>query len=121
MARHPEATLAAIQAMQEPLARGLDRQGLQAAMPAGAARNALDCALVDLEAKTVGQRVLDPARPTRTKTLHHGLHDLVGNAGSDGGGHGQGLAPAAAQDQAWRRRRRRADRCGPQGRAPNPN
>jgi L-alanine-DL-glutamate epimerase-like enolase superfamily enzyme len=53
----PEATLAALQAMQEPLSRGLDRQALQAAMPPGAARNALDCALLDLEAKTRGQRV----------------------------------------------------------------
>src|SRR3954449_10435866 len=47
----------ALYAMQEPLARGLDRMGLQAAMPAGAARNALDCALLDLEAKRSGQRV----------------------------------------------------------------
>src|SRR5207253_1699796 len=39
----PEATLEALNAMQEPLARGLDRTALQAAMPAGAARNALDC------------------------------------------------------------------------------
>jgi L-alanine-DL-glutamate epimerase-like enolase superfamily enzyme len=53
----PEATLAALKSMQEPLARGLDRQALQAAMPPGAARNALDCALLDLEAKTSGQRV----------------------------------------------------------------
>jgi L-alanine-DL-glutamate epimerase-like enolase superfamily enzyme len=53
----PEATLAALQAMQEPLKRGLDRQALQAAMPPGAARNALDCALLDLEAKTGGRRV----------------------------------------------------------------
>ncbi len=53
----PEATLAALQAMQEPLARGLDRRALQAAMPPGAARNALDCALVDLEAKSCGKRV----------------------------------------------------------------
>jgi L-alanine-DL-glutamate epimerase-like enolase superfamily enzyme len=52
----PEATLAALQAMQEPLAKGLDRRALQAAMPAGAARNALDCALVDLEAKSQGLR-----------------------------------------------------------------
>jgi L-Ala-D/L-Glu epimerase len=52
----PEATLAALQAMQEPLSRGLDRQALQGAMPPGAARNALDCALVDLEAKTSGKR-----------------------------------------------------------------
>jgi L-alanine-DL-glutamate epimerase-like enolase superfamily enzyme len=52
-----EATLAALQAMQEALRRGLDRPALQAAMPPGAARNALDCALLDLEAKTRGQRV----------------------------------------------------------------
>ena len=55
----PEATLAALEAMQEPLSRGLDRQALQAAMPPGAARNALDCALLDLEAKTSGKRVWD--------------------------------------------------------------
>ena len=55
----PEATLAALQAMQEPLSRGLDRNALQAAMPPGAARNALDCALVDLEAKTGGKRAWD--------------------------------------------------------------
>jgi len=52
----PEATLAALQTMREPMRRGLDRQGLQTAMPPGAARNALDCALLDLEAKTSGQR-----------------------------------------------------------------
>src|SRR6202051_3348980 len=53
----PEATLAALQAMQEPVARGLDNAALQAAMPPGAARNALDCALLDLEAKSSGRRV----------------------------------------------------------------
>jgi L-alanine-DL-glutamate epimerase-like enolase superfamily enzyme len=38
-------------------ARNLDRQSLQQLLPAGAARNALDCALWDLEAKTYGKRV----------------------------------------------------------------
>src|SRR3979411_397412 len=52
----PEATLAALQSMQEPLSGGLDRQALQAAMGPGAARNALDCALLDLEAKASGDR-----------------------------------------------------------------
>jgi L-alanine-DL-glutamate epimerase-like enolase superfamily enzyme len=52
-----EATLAALQAMRAPLSRGLDRQSLQAAMPPGAARNALDCALLDLQAKTSGRRI----------------------------------------------------------------
>jgi L-alanine-DL-glutamate epimerase-like enolase superfamily enzyme len=52
----PEATLAALKAMRDPLRRGLEREALQAAMPAGAARNALDCAWLDLEAKMRGQR-----------------------------------------------------------------
>ncbi|HEV7635420.1 MAG TPA: N-acetyl-D-Glu racemase DgcA [Bradyrhizobium sp.] len=54
-----EATLTALQTMQESLSRGLDRQALQTAMPAGAARNALDCALMDLEAKSRGRRIWD--------------------------------------------------------------
>src|SRR5690348_12630496 len=45
---------AAIEAMAPALARGLDREQLQAAMPAGAARNALDCAFWDLAAKRAG-------------------------------------------------------------------
>ena len=45
------AVTAAIEAMGGPLAAGLTRAALQAAMPAGAARNALDCALWDVEAK----------------------------------------------------------------------
>lgn len=35
--------------------RGLDRIALQRALPAGAARNALDCAFIDLEAKRAGR------------------------------------------------------------------
>jgi L-Ala-D/L-Glu epimerase len=45
---------AAINGMGEALARGLDRQALQKTMPPGAARNALDCAFWDLEAKRSG-------------------------------------------------------------------
>ncbi len=50
-----EAVAAAISAMEAAIARGLDRAGLQAAMPPGAARNALDCAFWDLEAKQSGR------------------------------------------------------------------
>ena len=39
----------------------LNRQSLQGLLPAGAARNALDCALWDLEAKTSGQRAWELA------------------------------------------------------------
>ncbi|MGO3932226.1 N-acetyl-D-Glu racemase DgcA [Rhodopseudomonas pseudopalustris] len=55
----PDATLVAIEAMREPLRRGLDRAGLHSAIPPGAARNALDCALLDLEAKASGRRAWD--------------------------------------------------------------
>lgn len=55
----PEATLAALQTMRGPLSCGLDRNTLQTTMPPGAARNALDCALLDLEAKTSNRRVWD--------------------------------------------------------------
>src|ERR1700710_198839 len=55
----PEATQAVLRSMRELIKKGLDRQALQAAMPASAARNALDCALLDLEAKTAGRRVWD--------------------------------------------------------------
>jgi L-Ala-D/L-Glu epimerase len=52
----PEATLAAVLAMQKVLRNDLSRQTLQEALPAGAARNALDCALIDLEARARGER-----------------------------------------------------------------
>lgn len=52
-----ESVTAAIEAMRPQLAAGLDRQGLQKAMPAGAARNALDCAFWDLDAKRGGKPV----------------------------------------------------------------
>jgi len=52
-----ESVRAAIEALSGALAEGLDRAGLQTTLPAGAARNALDCAFWDLEAKRAGRRV----------------------------------------------------------------
>jgi|SRR5579871_4102849 len=46
-----EGVSAAIAALAPQVARGLDRADLQTLLPAGAARNALDCALWDLAAK----------------------------------------------------------------------
>jgi L-Ala-D/L-Glu epimerase len=48
---------AAIEAMAPAVSHGLDQDGLQNAMPAGAARNALDCAFWDLAAKRAGRPV----------------------------------------------------------------
>jgi len=56
-----DGVVAAIEAMRPALRRGLDHAALQTAMPAGAARNALDCAYWDLRAKQTGRRVYDLA------------------------------------------------------------
>ena len=52
-----ESVTAALEAMRPRLAAGLDRLALQRAMPPGAARNALDCAFWDFEAKSTGRPV----------------------------------------------------------------
>ncbi|RWB67536.1 MAG: dipeptide epimerase [Mesorhizobium sp.] len=52
-----EGVSASIEAMRDQIAGGIDRTALLAAMPAGAARNAIDCALWDLEAKLTGTPV----------------------------------------------------------------
>jgi L-alanine-DL-glutamate epimerase-like enolase superfamily enzyme len=59
-ARYDE-TLESVTAEIAGLPDGLDRAALQSALPAGAARNAVDCALWDLEAKRAGRRVWDLA------------------------------------------------------------
>jgi L-alanine-DL-glutamate epimerase-like enolase superfamily enzyme len=48
---------ATLAALAPEVARGLDRAELQGLLPAGAARNALDCALWDLAAKRAGRPV----------------------------------------------------------------
>ena len=55
-ARYGE-TLQSVKAQIGGLPSGLTRAALQEHLPAGAARNAVDCALWDLEAKRTGQRV----------------------------------------------------------------
>jgi L-alanine-DL-glutamate epimerase-like enolase superfamily enzyme len=81
-----EGVAAALAVMREPLSRGLDRMALQVAMPAGAARNALDCALWDYEAKIRGQPVHAlaglgaPAPLTTAYTISLGTPDAMGEA-----------------------------------------
>ena len=57
-ARYDE-TLQSVTDQINSLPADIDRAALQSALPAGAARNAVDCALWDLEAKTKGVRVWD--------------------------------------------------------------
>jgi L-alanine-DL-glutamate epimerase-like enolase superfamily enzyme len=57
----PEGVLGTILSLAPAIAAGLDRRALQSALPPGAARNALDCAFWDLEAKRAGISVADLA------------------------------------------------------------
>jgi L-Ala-D/L-Glu epimerase len=59
-ARYGE-SLESVAAQIEGLDAGIDRAALQGALPPGAARNAVDCALWDLEAKVAGRRVWELA------------------------------------------------------------
>ncbi|MER8541708.1 dipeptide epimerase [Mesorhizobium sp. M1334] len=66
-----EGVRGAIEAMRSEIAHGISRIALLGAMPAGAARNAIDCALWDLEAKISGTPVAHtirtvPLRPLET-------------------------------------------------------
>jgi L-alanine-DL-glutamate epimerase-like enolase superfamily enzyme len=66
-----ETVAAALERLAPAVAAGLDRRALQSLLPAGAARNALDCALWDLEAKQRGRRAWElagvaPPQPTMT-------------------------------------------------------
>jgi L-alanine-DL-glutamate epimerase-like enolase superfamily enzyme len=66
-----EGVAAAIAGCADAIAAGLDRAALQRALPAGAARNALDCAFIDLEAKKAGRPAYEllgiaPPRPRVT-------------------------------------------------------
>ena len=63
--------VAAIEAVRPALQQGLDRPALQQAMRSGAARNALDCAYWDVNAKAAGRRAhelagLGPTAPLIT-------------------------------------------------------
>jgi L-alanine-DL-glutamate epimerase-like enolase superfamily enzyme len=57
----PDGIVAAIEAMRPALRQGLSRADLQDAMPAGAARNALDCAYWDVNAKQASRRAYELA------------------------------------------------------------
>jgi L-alanine-DL-glutamate epimerase-like enolase superfamily enzyme len=61
--------VAAIEAMRPALRGGIDRTRLQAAMPSGAARNALDCAFWDFYAKQSGRRAYELAGLAPPKPL----------------------------------------------------
>ena len=64
-----DSLLAQLAAIQAQLTRGVSRRELQALMPPGGARNAIDCALWDLEAKRAGRRAWELAGIARVRPL----------------------------------------------------
>jgi L-alanine-DL-glutamate epimerase-like enolase superfamily enzyme len=81
-ARYGE-TVDSVRAQIESLAEGITRDDLQSALPPGAARNAVDCALWDLEAKASGRRIwnvaglLPPGPVVTAYTLSLGAPDQM--------------------------------------------
>lgn len=84
-----EGVVSVIEALRARLAQGLDREGLQQALPPGAARNAVDCAFWDLEAKRAGRPVHElaglarPAPLTTAYTLSLDTPDAMGRAAAE--------------------------------------
>jgi L-alanine-DL-glutamate epimerase-like enolase superfamily enzyme len=82
----PEAVVALMESLRGSIAAGLNRRDLQTAMKPGAARNALDCAFWDFEAKTANRRAyelagLPPPKPLVTAfTLSIGSPDMMAAA-----------------------------------------
>ena len=89
----PDGIVAAIEAERPVLRRGLDRGALQRAMPAGAARNALDCAYWDVNAKRAGRRVHELAGLGVPGPLTTAYTISLGSAAA---------MAAAAERAAWR-------------------
>lgn len=66
---HPETMIATLEALRPRVEAGLDRQTLRTLLPAGGARNALDCALWELEAQRSGIPVWKLAGLEQVKPL----------------------------------------------------
>ena len=81
-----DGVVALIESQRDAIGAGLDRVTLQHAIPAGAARNALDCAFWDLEAKMAGKPVWaiaglpQPGPVTTAYTLSLGDPEAMGEA-----------------------------------------
>ncbi len=68
---HPDGMLATLESLRPRIEAGLDRATLRELLPPGGARNALDCALWELESQLAGEPVwrlagLDEVRPLLT-------------------------------------------------------
>jgi L-alanine-DL-glutamate epimerase-like enolase superfamily enzyme len=80
---------AEIENVASQIAQGISRDALRRLMPPGGARNAVDCALWDLEAKTSGKTIwqLLDHEPAAVTTVYTVGMDTVGNMRRDASDH----------------------------------
>ncbi len=97
-----DAVAATLENLAQKVAAGLSHKDVQSALPAGAARNALDCAFWDLEAKRTGTPCLQACRARGARPVDHGLYDLAGFPRGDGECSQRGERAALAQNQVGR-------------------
>jgi L-alanine-DL-glutamate epimerase-like enolase superfamily enzyme len=89
--------VAQMEVLRDGIESGITRESLQTRLAAGAARNALDCALIDLEAKRAGRPAhavlgLPPPVAVRTAfTLSLDAPDAMGAAAATAAAKGYGL------------------------------
>ena len=100
-----------------PLTRGLTRMGLQKLLPPGAARNALDCALWDLEAKLASKSAAEHAGLSPLHAVETAFTISLASPEAMAEAAREAAALPAAQTQVRRRRRRRAAPRRARGRA----
>jgi L-alanine-DL-glutamate epimerase-like enolase superfamily enzyme len=89
----PDAIVAKIEALRPALRQGLDRQALQTVLGAGAARNALDCAYWDVNARRAGRRAYELAGLAAPKALTTAYTISLASPSA---------MAAAAEEAAWR-------------------
>ena len=103
-----DSVVAAMESARVHIEAGADRAALQRLLPAGAARNALDCAMWDLEAKTRGVAAHRGAGLAALAPLTTAFTLSVGTPDGDASGGGARRASAFAEGQARGRGRPRA-------------
>ena len=101
-----QGVIAQIESVRRQIESGISRDDLQPLLPAGAARNALDCALIDLEAKASGRPAfellgLPPPAPVRTAfTLSVDEPEAMGRAAAEAAA--TRLPAAEIEGRRWR-------------------
>ncbi len=106
-----------IQGFRGLIEGGGGRARIRSLMQPGAARNAVDCAVWDLEAKLSGKRAWEMAELEPPHDVITALHAQPGHAREDGGGGERECRASASEAEACRPGRSRTGQGRPSSRA----